>query len=204
MTRPLVSLVGNAPTARDRAAAIDRSDVVIRINDCFGLGGVNGSRVSHLFLINCGGQMREWLDDPGFPDRPAVAGAREILFPIHPDKDDLIEPPLDAEERMHPDARNWAAEAGERLRASGRHVTLVDVAIFLRASAIVGNRRPARDMSPPSTGLIALVWALETFAGPIDVHGFGFDGWHGHRWDRERAFFARMRDEGSVRLHPIA
>ena len=204
MTPSFVSLVGNAPTDRDRAAAIDRSDVVIRINDCFGLGGVNGSRISHLFLINCGGQMREWLDDPGFADRPAVAGAGEILFPIHPDKDDLIEPPLGADERMAPDARNWAAEAGEMLRAGGRPVTLVDVAIFLRASAIIGNGRTERHMSAPSTGLIALVWALETFSDPIDVYGFGFEGWPGHRWDKERAFFERMRDEGRVRLHPIA
>jgi hypothetical protein len=59
-------------------------------------------------------------------------------------------------------------------------------------------------MSAPSTGLIALLWALETFGCPINVYGFGFDGWEGHRWDRERAFFETMQVEGRARLHPTA
>ena len=204
MTQPSISLVGNAPHERDRSAAIDASDSVIRINNCFGLGGVNGSRTTHLFLINCGGQMREWLDDPDFLARPAVAQADEILLPIHPGKDDLIEPPLSEAEHLAPDARNWAPEAEARLRADGRSVTRVGVETFLRAAAIIGYEQPQRDMSAPSTGLIALLWALETFGGPIDVYGFGFDGWDGHRWDRERAFFETMQNEGRVRLHPLS
>lgn len=204
MTQPSISLVGNAPHERDRSAAIDASESVIRINNCIGLVGVNGSRTTHLFLINCGGQMREWLDDTAFLTRPAVVQAGEILLPIHPAKDDLIAPPLDEAERKAPDARNWAPEAEAMLRADGRTVTRVDVDIFLRACAVIGYPRPQRDMSAPSTGLIALLWALETFGGPIDVYGFGFDGWDGHRWNRERAFFETMQDEGRVRLHPLS
>ncbi|WP_050767419.1 hypothetical protein [Aurantimonas manganoxydans] len=204
MTQPSISLVGNAPHERDRSASIDASESVIRINNCFGLGGVNGSRTTHLFLINCGGQMREWLDDPDFLARPAVAQAGEILLPIHPGKDDLVEPPLDDAERSAPDARNWAPEAEARLRANGRSVTRVEVDIFLRACAVIGYGRPLRDMSAPSTGLIALLWALETFDNPIDVYGFGFDGWDGHRWSRERALFETMHGEGRVRLHPLS
>ena len=89
------------------------------------------------------------------------------------------------------------------LRADGRTVTRVGVDIFLRACGVIGYARPQRDMSAPSTGLIALLWALETFGGPIHVYGFGFDGWDGHRWNRERAFFETMQDEGRVRLHPL-
>lgn len=204
MTQPSISLVGNAPHERDRSAAIDASESVIRINNCFGLGGVNGSRTTHLFLINCGGQMREWLDDPEFPARPAVAQAGEILLPIHSGKDDLIAPPLTEAERLTPDSRNWAPEAEAMLRADGRTVSRVGVETFLRAAAIIGYELPQRDMSAPSTGLIALLWALDTFGGPIDVYGFGFDGWDGHRWDRERAFFETVQNEGRVRLHPLS
>ena len=197
-----VCLVGNAPTTFDRSGIVDGCDVVIRINDASGFGGVNGHRLTHLFLINCGGQMREWLDDPEFAVRPVVAAAAEILLPIHPAKDEMIVPPLTPAERSHPDAANYADEARKMLEKHGKTVSVVSVEIFLQAAAIIGFERPERAMDAPSTGLIALCWALETFDDPIDIVGFGFAGWDGHRWGRERAFFEKLQAGGRIRLHP--
>ncbi|WP_268879183.1 hypothetical protein [Jiella pelagia] len=164
---------------------------------------MTGSRTTHLFVINCGGQMREWLADPAFVQRAAVRQADEILLPIHPAKDGLIVPPLTDDERSSPDGRNYTQEACAMLAALGKRAAAVDVRHFLTASAIIGYERPERAMSAPSTGLIALVWALETFDDTIAVHGFGFEGWAGHRWDRERAFFEAMHDAGRIRLSPV-
>ncbi|RFC64350.1 hypothetical protein DYI37_08490 [Fulvimarina endophytica] len=201
---PSVRLVGNAPTALDRAAFVDAGEVVIRINNAFGFSGVNGARTTHLVLVNCGGQMREWLDEPGFADRLLVRTAGEILLPIHPGKDDLADPPLSQDERTAPDARNYAAEAVHALEAAGRPVAVMPAAIFLKACRLIGYERPERGMDAPSTGLLTLLWALERYAGPIDVLGFGFEGWSGHRWSRERAIFEDFEAKGRIRLHPIA
>ncbi|MDY8108151.1 glycosyltransferase family 29 protein [Fulvimarina sp. 2208YS6-2-32] len=197
-----VWIVGNAPATVDRSAEIDGADIVVRFNNAAGFGGVNGSRTTHLFLINCGGQMREWLDDPDFSERPQVQAADCILLPIHPDKDELIDPPLTREERLDPDARNYAREAhamlGERSDAS---VSILPARHFIEACRTIGQIRQERRMPAPSTGLIALHWALATCRSPIDVTGFRFDGWPGHRWEAERAFFRAMEAGGRIRIH---
>ncbi|MBP0614418.1 glycosyltransferase family 29 protein [Jiella mangrovi] len=198
-----ICLVGNAPTREDHSREIDAAKVVIRINNTFGHGSVTGNRTTHLFLINCGGQMRAWLDDAAFRQMPALLQAEEVLLPIHPAKDDLIEPPLTRDERSAPDGRNYADEALATLTSMGKRAALVDVEHFLKASAILGYARPEREMSAPSTGLIALLWALDTFASPIAIYGFGFDGWSGHRWDREKAFFEAMHEAGRIRLGSV-
>ncbi|TPW28165.1 glycosyltransferase family 29 protein [Pararhizobium mangrovi] len=197
-----ICLVGNAPTTGNEAARIDAMKRVVRFNNAHGFGDVNGSRVTDLFLVNCGGQMREWLDDPAFATRKPMRETRRILLPIHPDKDERIAPPLSAAERADPDGANHADEARMRFSAAGKEVIVVDEAVFLAACAVIGHPRIERAMPAPSTGLIALIWALSTFDEPIDVFGFGFDGWQGHRWAMERAFFHAKENEGRVRIHP--
>ncbi|MCK5930934.1 MAG: glycosyltransferase family 29 protein [Fulvimarina manganoxydans] len=198
--QPIVRLVGNGPVAEDRSQEIDGTEVVVRFNNAAGFGTVNGTRTTHLFLINCGGQAREWLANPGFVDRASVRTSGEILLPIHPAKDDHYLPPLSAAERGEPDARNHAADMVSMLERSDKAVTVLSPEIFLKACRIIGYERPERGMAAPSTGLIALVWALQTFDMPIAVSGFSFEGWPGHRWEAERAFFEAQRDEGRLRL----
>lgn len=200
---PAVWLIGNAPVAQDRSRAIDGAEVVVRFNNAFGFGGVTGTRTTHLFLINCGGQAREWLGNSQLTEGAAVRGADDILLPIHPAKDDLYRPPLTEAERHEPDAVNMADAMALMLRGTGKRVGILPPELFLKACRIIGYARPERGMAAPSTGLIALLWALESFDLTIVATGFGFDGWPGHRWAAERAFFEALRDEGRLVLHPL-
>jgi hypothetical protein len=73
----------------------------------------------------------------------------------------------------------------------------------LDANAILGidfDRAEA-----PSTGFLVALHLLQTLPPPvaIDVHGFGFAGWSGHRWEQERAWFEAQAGTGRLRLHPI-
>ncbi|KQT87434.1 hypothetical protein [Aurantimonas sp. Leaf443] len=200
-----ICLVGNAPGQSGAAEAIDACGTVLRFNNAHGFGAATGRRVTHLFLVNCGGQMREWLDDPQFEQRPQVSAAPAILLPIHPDKDDAYDPPLTAAERAEPDGRNHAGEALARLAAEGgRTVEILPARLFLKACRVIGYARPERGMAAPSTGLIGLLWALERVAPGerIEAYGFGFEGWPGHRFEAERRFFEAQAERGRLALHP--
>ena len=207
VTAPVL-LIGNAPVeaARNGAAALaPAARAVVRINDAFGFGGVHGERTSHLVLVNCGGSMRERLENPARLFTPALRAAERVILPIAPQTDDLRVPPVPPAARLAPDARNYAPEASARLEAANKRVATLPARFFAAAARAAGHERLAPDTPPPSTGLIALVWLLEAYpAAPIHCFGFAFEGWEGHAWAAERAFFARQAEAGRVRLHAVA
>lgn len=190
-----IAIVGNAPGMSDRAARIDAADWVVRFNNPAGFGGPSGRRITHLALVNHGGQMREWLEDPSFVARACVRDARTILFPF-PRK----AAPLAANDE---DGRDWTDEAIARLAPHDTPVEILPPEVHRAAAALLpgqGGTRPA-----PSTGLLVALHLVFRFGGrtAIDVYGFGFEGWEAHDWARERRWFHAMHAEGMLRLHPL-
>ena len=186
-----VALVGNAPGTE--AAAADAMGHVVRFNNAPGFGGRAGSRVTHLALVNRGGQMREWLADPGFLDRPVVRQAQAFLLPF----------PMLPEAQNVPEPICFTREALALLRPLGKPVHLLPEALHDEARRALGARSEGRPN--PSTGfLVALALLLGRPAGSsaVEAYGFGFDGWTGHPWAAERAWFAAAHAAGRLRLHP--
>lgn len=185
-----VAIIGNDPAL---GAVSDAADHVVRFNNAPGFGGKAGGRITQLVLVNRGGQMREWLDDPGFLDRPALRAARSILlaFPeLAPDVDR-------GAERVC-----WTREARARLGGLGVPVAVLPQAVHDRARA---SLRPWSAAPNPSTGFLAAFHVLSERGEdepPVDVHGFGFAGWPGHPWAAERRRFEAWQAAGRVRLHP--
>lgn len=196
-----IALVGNGPLGGWSAAVIDAADHVVRFNRARGFGAEAGSRVDDLFLVNCGGQMHEWLHDDAFWRSPAVAAARRVTLPVAADRP---EPGLWRWPRLAPDARhgvNFERDVHARLR--GRAVrTLPD---GTRRAAIQSLRRtgPApRGRIWPSTGFLAL-FAYDRDLAPdarLTLHGFGFDGASWHDWARERAWVEARAATGRIRM----
>lgn len=200
-----VALVGNAPQVDDYAAEIDAADLVVRINNAHGLGGATGERTTCLFLVNSGGQMREWLDDPAFTRRRAFRDARHVLLPIDPAHLDLFDPPLTPAQRSGARAEDWTREATARFTAAGKRVTLVPAETFARVCAEIGTPLRA-GFAPPSTGLIAAAYILDALGSAgceVDAYGFGFEGADIHAWSREAAWFHARHAEGALTLHPL-
>ncbi len=190
-----IAIVGNAPELGDCGAAIDAADWVVRFNNAAGFGTRAGRRVTHLALVNHGGQMREWLDDPGFLDRPAVRAAETFcfLFPASRPR------PAPERGRARLDRRGGGAAPPAR---PARHA--LPVAVHREAAALIHT--PGGPTPPPSTGFLVSLHLLRRYGGmvEIDVHGFGFAGWDGHDWARERRWFEAMAAGGLLRLHPLA
>jgi hypothetical protein len=188
-----VAIVGNAPETGDAAAAIDAADWVVRFNNAAGFGGGTGRRVTHLALVNHGGQMREWLDDPFFVHRPAVRGAAAFVFPFG-------RKPAPGDDG--PDGADWTAEAERMLAPLGQPVAALPERSRRRAEAWLAAAA-GRD-APPSTGFLVGFCLLDLFAGMrvrVDVRGFGFAGWSGHAFDAERRWFEAMEEAGRLVVH---
>lgn len=190
-----VAVVGNASDLGDQGACIDRADWILRFNNAPGFGRGAGGRVTHLALVNHGGQMREWLADPHFVDRPAVQAARLFLFPF-PRK-------LGRVDEQGADGRDWTDEATARLTPLRTPISILPDAVHRTASHIL--KTPARPVPIPSTGFLVALHLLERLPPGvgIGVHGFGFAGWDGHSWGGERRWFEAMAETGRLRLHPL-
>lgn len=189
---PSLALVGNAPEIGDHARAIDAAAAVVRFNNASGFGGCAGSRVTHLALVNRGGQARAWTEDAAFHERAVVqrAGAYLLPFPELPS----------AEEGAH-ERVCWTTPLMARLAARPIHV--LPAALHARARRLLAPR--ISGTPNPSTGFLVTLAILEgrpPHLPPIDVYGFGFAGWHGHPWDAERHCFDLWQETGRLRLHP--
>ncbi|MCJ2133034.1 hypothetical protein MKK69_02955 [Methylobacterium sp. J-026] len=188
-----LAIVGNAPGTGDVGPAIDAADCVVRFNNAAGFGDRTGRRVTHLALVNRGGQTREWLTDRRFLERPVVRTAGAFILPF---------PMLPAAQNV-PDPICWTREILALLRPLGRPIHVLPEALHRRAHGLLGSR--AGECPNPSTGFLvtlALVPDHPVPGLPADAYGFGFAGWPGHPWAAERAWFAAAAASGRLRLHP--
>lgn len=199
-----VAIVGNAPVVADHAAAIDRCDIVVRCNHAVGFGGATGARVSELALINCGGQIEEWLATGAIERSPAFRATSVVRLPIHPQKAGLIVPPLSARELAAAAAQDFTDAAGRRFFDRGKRVKRLSAAFFAASVAALGHAPLRRDSPAPSTGYLLTRWWVGLCARlgvPCHAYNFGFAGWHGHDWAAERRWFAAQARAGRLVLH---
>ncbi|MFD2236894.1 glycosyltransferase family 29 protein [Aureimonas populi] len=186
-----LAIVGNAPDIGDRGAQIDSCDMVVRFNNAAGFTRASGRRVTHLALVNRGGQPREWLEDEGFTRRSELRAARRVILPF---------PALDGKEGAglcHTEALL------RRLSPLGLGVEVLDEALHRQARASL-REHGAKGAPNPSTGfLVALHMARALPQARIHVFGFGFAGWRGHPWAAERRWFETAHRERRLTLHPL-
>ncbi|MCO6049048.1 hypothetical protein NGM99_04485 [Mesorhizobium sp. RP14(2022)] len=190
-----VAIIGNAPGLQHPVEQIDRADWVVRFNNAPGFGAWSGKRVTHLALVNHGGQMEEWLGDPGFIERPVVRQAQAIIFPFAPKTE-----PVESQGR---DGRDWTHEARAKLAPLGVAVTVLPDALHREAKRLLAT--DARPDPVPSTGYLVTLSLLSQLPmdTTIDIHGFGFEGWDGHSWAEERRWFEAREAEGRLVVHPL-
>ncbi|WP_062115170.1 glycosyltransferase family 29 protein [Aureimonas sp. AU40] len=199
-----IAVVGNAPEAGRIGPLVDRADWVLRFNNAQGFGAATGQRVTHLFLMNFGGQTREWLAEESFHRRPAVARAQGFVLPIDPGRDERRQP-TPTRAKWQGGEQDWTPELAQRLGLHRRPAWLLNDPLFHAAGDALRRHGAARE-AVPSTGFLALFWLTRHLGGrrvPVHVHGFGFAGWEGHGWDAERCWAEGQARRGLLRLHPL-
>jgi hypothetical protein len=196
-----VAIVGNGPLAEGAGAEIDRADHVVRFNRARGFGGAAGTRLDDLFLVNCGGQMWEWLHEPGFWTSPPLRAARRVSLPVedlNPGSGLIAACGVPREGRP---GINFELDARAALRRHGIPVRTMPDGVRRRAIRALSDPAPPRAIWP-STGFLAMFWYDATLPGEsrITLHGFGFTGWPGHPWARERGWVRTREARGRITL----
>ncbi len=129
-----------------------------------------------------------------FLDRPVIRAAESFILPF---------PMLPAEQNV-PEPICWTREMLALLQPlSGRSTSCRRPA---RACAHALLAAGTEGEPNPSTGFLvtlALILGRPAQAVAAEAHGFGFDGWPGHPWAAERAWFAAAEAAGQIRLHPL-
>ncbi len=189
-----IAIVGNAPETGDHAAAIDAADWVVRFNNAAGFGEATGSRVTHLALVNHGGQMREWLEDPGFLDRRPCGPPGASCSPSPASLPSTVP--------QGEDGRDWTAEAEARLGTLGVPVAVLPSTVHREAVSLVTcpaarrrRRAPGSRLAPPPAPATPARWRSTSTASasPAGTATTGCASGAGSRPWRPAACFGSIR-----------
>jgi hypothetical protein len=190
LQKPTVAIVGNAPEMRGVAAEIDARDIVVRFNKAPGFERWAGRRVTHLALVNRGGQSREWVHDGGLGEIAVLQQANEIIFPFPR----LVDGPAGV---------CWTQEMTMALAPFAVRARALQEELHIAARNEL-KTFGATDSVAPSTGfLVACDFLRRMPAAQIAVYGFGFAGWQGHAWAAERRWFEHQHHSGRLALRPL-
>lgn len=210
-----MAIVGNQPSGCDISKRVDATDHVIRFNRPYGFGAETGSRIDALWLVNCGGQMREWLDNDAFWSSDAIAATPEVVLTVDPTIAHYYDPPLSDDEWDAARDQDHTEAASARLAELGKTVRLLPAEVYFAAAKALGRATFTRGMPMPSTGFLAAFDAVQTAALATVADGsdigheptahpmlfnFGFAGWTGHDWAGERAWAIAQARAGRLTL----
>ena len=194
-----VLIVGNGPGAAhvDRAAQHDAW--VVRFNNCPHFDADRDDRIDELVLVNCGGQMEEWLRQGRLGNPEAFARAALVTFPVHPGIAAFYRPVLSLDELRDAARQDFTWPALARVRERASPCLLYTPDLYRRAATALGEPVFRAGMAVPSSGFLACYrTALAHPRSRILIAGFGFAGWDGHPWARERAWCEALAGEGRL------
>ena len=161
---------------------IDSSEKVIRFNEMKNLSRGTGNKTDILVLINRG--------------KPAVKFCERLLLPrkvVSKISELWFSRPLNTERLKLPDRSE-------------------DILSFQNLNKDISIKSPElmeyfelQDhlVDEPSSGLVAISMILnDNRFKNWDIHllGFGWEGWHGHDWEKEKAYCLQLIEQGRIKL----
>ncbi len=192
------AIIGNAPPAADFHTEIEAADCVVRFNACPYFGAPTGTRTDLLVLCNIGVPAREIMASAQ-AGNPVFQAARAFRFSIAPR-------PLQPADLL---AGRWSRKAREDdVTAEIRALIVGDRPVdFIPRSSRRGllihlARLGAPAGSVASIGALTLhdlLYSRSRRADRIDIYGFTHQGWAGHAWEAERAYFDELEAAGRLR-----
>jgi hypothetical protein len=200
-TRKRIVIVGNGPVEAGLAERIDSADIVIRFNEPGGLPGRVGTRTDILFLMNSGKSMQERLASPAYWQSTLVRNAREIILPYHPSIIKEFHPRPNLLSRLKGRKADWTAETLQKIEALGKTAKVLPAEFYFETCRILGIARTHLKSVFPSSGLLAIRYAIEEFKSDtwtIEFCGFSWEGWKRHAWGSEQEWVAEQIAQGKV------
>lgn len=173
-------IIGNAPPVGDWSEQIDRADIVIRFNACrYFATGMTGSRTTVLVLRGALEVGDRFGANPAAIPPAVTKTLREVWF-------------LYGTAAQHRRILNTHG-------LQGRTARTLDPGFI----ETVGRELELAGDKMPSAGMIAIALALlnpDFAAHRVGIAGFGWRGWHGHDWERERSLCESLARWGLLRI----
>lgn len=183
-----IAIVGNGEFPPGTARLIDRSDIVIRFNDCRSLG-LGGTRTDVVAVCNTGRPGREMTEGAEWRESDGVRQAAAIWSVRDPAKFAEMEPDIRARWPELTDfCVDYTAAFAAIARAGGKSHVVIHREVHERLDVALEAYKPEPYVCP-STGLVAIAHVLETVSGEDDevaIAGFGHQGWSGHPFSAEK------------------
>jgi hypothetical protein len=195
-----VVLVGNS-RVQTGLPVLEEKSFIIRFNVPRHQIAETGVKCDALCVTNHGNPGRRMAKFKRLRNNPFVTTSTEIWFPRPRAKSSwtcLVNHPFRG--------TRWTLDHSWHIaRRNGfQDHTLVFLSKenWLKAFDLLGLDKGQSEVSP-STGFLALTYALDRFAREHEIHvlGFTFEGSNAHPWALERAAVEKMDAEGKVRLH---
>lgn len=202
-----ITIVGNGELPPGAADVIDRSDIVIRFNDCRSLGP-GGTRTDVVAVCNTGRPGREMTDGTDWRESEGVRHAAAIWSVRDPTKFAEMEPDI----RAHwPELTDFCADYTPGFaaiaRETGKSHIVISRDVHERLDVALEAYKPAPYVCP-STGLFAIAHVLESVSGDDDevaIAGFGHKGWSGHPFAAEQQLVEALAGKGRLkRISPTS
>lgn len=201
-------IIGNAPPQMDLSSAIDSATEVIRFNKCEGLGGLNGTKTTRLYLCNTGRLSKRW--QPEDIQRNGIDSKTTIYTPYpKPSFTEKIFFILNGKRGAAIDGtrhiKNLAACSGLSSEEAPPEIYNTTKSALIKITEEHGLKSPSK-VWKPSIGAIAISHTLLSLnCKDMNVHivGFGHYGSKMHHWDAERLFVINTSTQGlNIVIHP--
>lgn len=196
-----IVIVGNGPVEPGVAHAIDSADIVIRFNEAVIIPERTGSKTDILFLMNSGKSMQARLETPSYWLEPFVQDASEIILPYHPSIVRQHHPQPNFLSRLKGRKADWTAETLKKIEALGKKATTLSAEFYYETCQILDISTDDLSKVFPSSGLLAIRYAIETLrtdSTRIEFCGFSWQGWKRHSWGNEQHWVDEQIQEGRI------
>lgn len=196
-----VVIVGNGPVEPGLAQSIDSADIVIRFNEPSNLPERIGTKTDILFLMNSGKTMQARLANPAYWQSPLVQNAKKIVLPYHPSIIQELHPKPNLLSRLKGRKADWTAETLQKIKACGKSAKVLPAEFYFETCRVLGIKEANLKSVFPSSGLLAIRYAIEEFKphrSTIEFCGFSWEGWKRHAWTSEQDWITGQITTGNV------
>lgn len=189
-------IIGNAPDHEKIDHLILKTDTVIRFNEpspeCF---QKYGTQTDILFTINTWKFVKKRIQANLIKDIQ-LNQCREVVLPYHPS---ILQ-------NYHRQPSWLSAHfKGKKIDGTNEALTyfgqkfpvmVLSRSFYLECCELLNIQAHELKDKVPSTGFIAIIHYLKTYPNtPIFIHGFSWEGWEGHHWDKEKQIILQLLNE---------
>jgi hypothetical protein len=197
-----ITIVGNAPLAKDLSLFVNSSDIVVRFNWPATWAGNSGTRFD-IWVIANGRGGRKFVEQQTFIDAAFKHLPGQIWFPralgLH--KSIPLNPLYGGALGVDPESEDVAREilSANELPQPYLHFNESFYSRCIRS--LYDNDCPHCYIQMPSAGFMATQYVLENMPDDrLSLIGFGFEGWAGHPWELERSKIKSLANQGVLEL----